>query len=355
MSIKTIALQVMRAIGLFAGVRWMTRHRLRILCYHAGCDGDQDHFNPKLFCRSEHIERRLTWLRQAGFTPMSLDDAVAALRGHRPLPALPVVLTVDDGWASSRRDIIDVALSRGYPITLYVATEVLMAQVPVVDVTVRYVLWKAKVLSATVPDGDRWFPAGHFRLDNESDRRALADMAINTIKPFVRQSPESVAPALEHLAELVGVSSRDLDLASGRFAYLRPGELVEMANRGCAIELHGHIHHYPLADPGALFDDVKTCRSTLTSLGLPAARHYCFPSGEHDSHAPAVLQSLDVVSATTCKPGLASGGGGGAVESYFLPRFLDGRDVADIEFEAEMSGVLQIMRHLRFGRDPVTA
>ena len=52
---------------------------------------------------------------------------------------------------------------------------------------------------------------------------------------------------------------------------------------------------------------------------------------------------LGIRSATTCNPGLNPKGS----DPYLLRRFLDGECVHDIEFEAEMSGFVDLARRVR--------
>jgi peptidoglycan/xylan/chitin deacetylase (PgdA/CDA1 family) len=140
----------------------------------------------------------------------------------------------------------------------------------------------------------------------------------------------------------VGVSPEALALNSRRFGYLTRPELLHAAEQGCAIELHGHAHHYPLGDAAALRADVRACADTIRALGLPPARHYCYPSGVHDATAAEVLPGMGVISATTCHASQGS-----RPDRYRLPRFLDGEDVSTLEFEAELSGVLHMLRVVR--------
>lgn len=344
MTAKTLFLHTARALGLFALARWRTRHHIRILCYHAGCVGDQSRFNPKLFCTRTQFVERLTWLQRAGFTPTSLTQAVQAVQSGQTAGVLPVVITIDDGWHSSRADIIEPALAQGFPVTLYVATEVLLARIPVVDVTVRYLVWRAGPKPVVV-QGVAGLPGGSYRLAVAAERQAFTLAAIAWLKDVAHRQPGEVVDGLHRLAALLGLSAEDLDLASRRFSYLSSQELAEVSASGCSIELHGHAHIYPLNNPQALHDDVAACKTALLALGLPPPHHYCFPSGEHDAHAPDVLKALQVDSATTCLPGLVDPRNR-AVSTFYLPRFLDGGDVTAIEFEAELSGLLHYLRRL---------
>jgi hypothetical protein len=55
------------------------------------------------------------------------------------------------------------------------------------------------------------------------------------------------------------------------------------------------------------------------------------------------MQALDVVSATTCFPGLASP----ASNPFMLPRLIDTSHVSELEFEGWLSGVSQFLPRRR--------
>lgn len=48
----------------------------------------------------EQLETHLTWLRENGYVGITPSELLWALDGGAPLPANPVMLTIDDGWAS---------------------------------------------------------------------------------------------------------------------------------------------------------------------------------------------------------------------------------------------------------------
>lgn len=54
------------------------------------------------------LEQQLIWLRDNGYTSITPRDLVANLDRGAPLPPKPVILSVDDGWASTRvfRDLL---------------------------------------------------------------------------------------------------------------------------------------------------------------------------------------------------------------------------------------------------------
>ena len=338
MSIKQTVLRVARSAGVFALMRALTRSYPRILCYHGGNLGDERLYNPKLFCTPAQLRQRLEWLRDKGFVSVTLDQVVdgaaPAVRG------IPVAVTLDDGWYSSWHDLLPLLAEYGHRPALYLHTEAYQAGAPIVAVSLRYLLWKAGPKAVTVAGID---PAvdGPCDLADGAARHRLCGAAEAWL---ARQPREQVAASLERLGSMLGVTPAQLDLGSRRFSYMSTDELRAAAAGGCSIELHGHVHEYVPGQDARNRSNIERCREIIEAAGLPRPTHYCYPSGAFDAGAAAVMQAAGVATATTCLPGLVKPGNPEA--RFFLPRFLDGGDVAMIEFEAEMSGVLQLLRTL---------
>src|SRR3990172_1696242 len=99
MSVKRFLLYVCKWAGLFAVARRMTRHQLRILCYHGFSLDDEHLFRPNLFMTGDLFDKRLDYLRRHGYRVLDLQDAVERL-GRGKLPPDAVVITIDDGFYS---------------------------------------------------------------------------------------------------------------------------------------------------------------------------------------------------------------------------------------------------------------
>jgi len=340
-NLKNIVLHLAKGMGLFALSRLLTRGIPRILCYHGGSLGDEHLFNPKLFCRPGLLDQRLHWLARKGFVPSSLDSLLehnsATLRD-----GTPVIVTLDDGWHSSSTDLLPVLACHGYRPVLYLATKVFASGAPVIDVCLRYIVWKSPLASVTL-HGLHPEINGLYRLDQTADRERLY-IAAERWLALLGDDPTTCHIALERLAVGLSVPVDVLDLASKRFGYMSQVDLLAAVQHGCHIELHGHAHLYVNGQPEQNRLDIEACRQHILALGLPQPRHYCYPSGTHDDQAPAMLTSANVSTATTCMPGLVHSVTGD--RRYFLPRFLDGDDVTFIEFQAEMSGVLEFLRRM---------
>lgn len=341
--IKLAVLLLARALGLFALSRVVTGARVRILCYHGGCLGDESSYNPKLFCSAATLERRMLWLRSKGFDLVTLDEAASRARrdpsGRAPLTT---AITFDDGWYSTASDMVPVLDKLGIPSTLYLCTSHFLEGWAIPSVAVRYLIWKSGLQTAQLSG----FGPG---LDGQLDLStpALRDTAAMRIVAALDACPparESKHALLESLASSLQVPSAALALASRRFEYLNAPELLALPGQGCAIELHGHVHRYPAGDVAAFKEDLQKCSDTIVAAGLPTPTHYCYPSGNFDGAASKALGSMGVVTGTTCLPGLVTRAD--ATQSHYLPRFLDGESVDMLEFEAEMSGFTELVRNL---------
>lgn len=344
-SVKLVVLFLLRTIGLFAFARYVTRYKLRILCYHGGQIGDEGRYNPLLFGSPHLIDKRLSWLLARGFTPLSIDSldseaSISSIEGKK----LPIIVTADDGWYSTISCVIEVCRRHSFPICVYVSTRQLLSGLPVVPVVLGYLLWKSRVETFNAREsqalsnifGDKVYDLRVASERSELLRHAIDRMQVSGV------SRKELVDLLESFASVLHVQAKELDLASRRFDYMTLEELKSQKALGCNFQLHGHVHHYPLGDPSTLEADVLACQNVLHEIGSHAPWHYCYPSGSFDENAVGVFNRVGVVTATTCYPGLVKLSELGS--KMYLPRFLDGENVSQIEFEAEMSGVMSALR-----------
>lgn len=338
---KIAFLNMAKLVGAFAVCRWLTRNSTRILCYHGGSLGDEYVFNGKLFCPPGLLDQRLGWLAANGFIPSTLADLADRANDHSHA-GIPVVVTLDDGWYSSAKDLLPVLAQQGYRPVLYLHTAAFVSGAPLTSVASRYILWKSRLKNVTL-NGFTDGIDGNYHLESASDKSRL----LTNVQQWLTECADdavATAAALERFSAALGVPPEVLDLPSRRFSYMRADELADAAAHGCSIELHGHRHRYEPGDPEGNRLDIEICREHIVALGLPNPSHYCYPSGTHDADAGKVLRAAGVSTGTTCLPGLVRRVDGG--NRYFLPRFLDGGNVTMIEFEAEMSGVLEVVRNV---------
>jgi len=316
---KLLVLAVARFFGGFWLARRLTRRGVRILCYHGIWLGQDGFPGDAMFMSADTFRRRLAAIRRSGQPVITLSTAVEGLRGDRPLPPAPVVITIDDGWFSTVAEMVPALRAAGMPATLYCDTAHLLSGMPVPHVMARYF---HRIAGRPALPGP-----------------VAADLALAT---DLAVEPAARLAAAIRLGEAVGL---DPDHYRTRrvFEYLTPTELADAARHGLDIQLHTHRHTLHTHSPDDIRREIEDNTRVLSDLlGVPASRfqHFCYPSGEWSSTAVATLAELGLASATTTDPSLAYPG----ANPYLLPRILDGENLSPLEFESELSGFGDFLR-----------
>lgn len=99
----------------------MNSQHIPILLYHSVASGIAGEFAPYAISRAAFAEH-LDVILERGHSPLTVSDLARRLRSGEDLPARPVVITFDDGFADFADDAWPELESRGLPATLYVAT-----------------------------------------------------------------------------------------------------------------------------------------------------------------------------------------------------------------------------------------
>ena len=308
--------------GMFWLARLFSRQSLRILCYHGFSLSDEHEFRPKLFMKPEDFERRMEWLRRHGFPVIALDQGVAALK-RGGLPRDAVVITMDDGFVGVRIRALPVLRKFGYPATVYVTTYYVQRQQPLFNIVVQYLFWLTGRTEVEIPQG---------RFDWIETCKLLRDM------------PSEDRPAvIGQLGDAFGVDI-------GRFMHTRVfhlmtfEELAELDRSGVNIQLHTHRHRWSLGDERANAKEIAENKAVLEPLVSRPLVHLCYPAGQFTPAQYDSLAAMGIESAMTLEPGLNLPG----AQVLALHRIIDGSNVTTLEFEAEISGYMDILR--RIGR-----
>ena len=94
--------------------------RVQILMYHrVGHFPGRVKAHGALYCHLPRFKAQMRLLRLLGYSVVSLDEAAAGLRGDKPLPARPLVLTFDDAYVDFLDNAAPVLQAHGYPATVY--------------------------------------------------------------------------------------------------------------------------------------------------------------------------------------------------------------------------------------------
>jgi peptidoglycan/xylan/chitin deacetylase (PgdA/CDA1 family) len=330
------ALYAIRALGGFALASFLTRRRLRILCYHGFSVGDEYRHLPLMFMRAETFERRLRILKRRSTDVISLSEAITRLRAGG-IDHCETVITLDDGWASNLTIGLPLLRKYGYPACIYATTEHLTAGVQAFNLGLYCMLTSTHrdklTLSGINAELDGVYEIGQ---DKWSLVARLVSAAERTLPIAERQ----------HLLRRVA-GALNLDFSQvfkdGRLSFLSSSQLREVASAGIDIQLHTHTHRLPGDDYEAMRTEISQNQQALRDLTGIEARHFCYPSGDYQPVHPPWLERMGILSAVTCDPGL----NGASTPPLLLKRYLDSELTEDIVFEAEICGFRDLLRSFR--------
>ncbi|MGP2437442.1 polysaccharide deacetylase family protein [Streptomyces sp. JW3] len=95
--------------------------RVPILMYHAVAAEPND-ATRALSVSPAAFAEQMAVVADLGRTPVTTAELAAAWRTGRPLPARPLLITFDDGYAGVHRHALPVLAGHGFPATLFVST-----------------------------------------------------------------------------------------------------------------------------------------------------------------------------------------------------------------------------------------
>jgi len=330
-------LAVIKALGGFSLAQTFTKRGLQVLCYHGISLRDEHYFQPKLFMHEDTFRERMAYLKKRGYLVLSLDEALAHMN-QKTLPPRALVITFDDGWLGIGTKAAPLLKEYGFPSTLYVTTRDVLSEAPVFDIALRYLLWKKR---------NETLALSSIGLDSETIVLSTADEREHVacrISEFSKNWDDHDKQAmLLKLTKTLGIDLNS-DENNPLFRLMTMEQLARLPSGGMNLQLHTHRHRLPIDDPEGVKSEIIKNRAVLKRIVSGPLQHLCYPSGKfHPSQFP-LLKKLGIESATTC----LSGFNYPSTERFALRRFLDGENIAQLEFEAELSGFLELMRKLRW-------
>jgi peptidoglycan/xylan/chitin deacetylase (PgdA/CDA1 family) len=92
-----------------------------VLMYHSVSDAPTAPTRA-LSVRPAMFAAQLRYLRHQGYSGLTFGELCQRRRTRQPLPARPIVLTFDDGYADLIEDALPIMIEQGFPATLFVTT-----------------------------------------------------------------------------------------------------------------------------------------------------------------------------------------------------------------------------------------
>lgn len=333
---RSIYLHLCRILGLFAVARWVTRNRLRILGYHGiwFLDG---HYGNRLFMSPSKFQSRMEWLKNSGYPIISLEKAIDDLTRSNLTPC-STVITIDDGWYGTYLHMLPLFEKYGLPATLYVYTGAVDSQkaLPNILLPALIQLTKKKTLSVNSPS---CYSKLEYDLSSHSAKQDSAEKILNI---FWGLKENFVEDFCRRIASELGFDYDDI-IRTRQFSFMNYEEISDANRRGLDIQLHTDSHRLNPKFPESISKEIVSNREKLRPHVNSSLEHFCYPGGIHSAEMYSYLEINGVKSATLVDTGLV------APESnkYSLKRILDGQDISQLEFEAEISGFMELARDIR--------
>jgi len=104
------------------------------------------------------------------------------------------------------------------------------------------------------------------------------------------------------------------------------------------IQLHTHRHRVPTRKD-LFLKELMDNQDFLKKIGQPKATHFTYPSGVYREEVFPWLSEFGIRSATSCDTGLVNSGS----NPMCLPRFIDTPEISNLEFEAWLCGLRQVL------------
>lgn len=295
-----------RIIAKAAGSVWSPpgkRARLIILTYHRVLPQPDPLFPEEIDAATFEWQVRL--FAQA-FTVLPLGEAVERLKTDS-LPARPLCLTFDDGYANNHDIALPILKHAGLTATFFVSTGFLDGGIMFNDAVIEAV---RSAPAGTLDLRDR--QAGIHSLDDTpASRRAAIDAILTAIKHRdPAQRNDDVACIVERCR---ATPPRDLMMTSNQVVQLRRA----------GMEIGGHTIHHPILKSISIEEaerEIRDGREHLESLLREPVRVFAYPNGrphrDYDASHVALVRRLGFDAAASTASGFVNR----ESDRYQLPR-----------------------------------
>lgn len=336
MKAKLALYSMSKRLGLFALAARLNQGKLPILCYHGFALNDENAFWPKLFMDSASFIRRMDYLQRCGYRVLTLDEGIRKLR-EKSLPKRALIITIDDGFYGVHKHAMPILKKHGFPATLYVTSYYVEKEAPVFRLAIQYIFWRT---SAPSLDLSGLVPGDSTTLDLTEDRGQKTALAMLVEYGETRCDESQRQALIQLLGERLNVDCADL-FSSRALSLMTRSELRELSESGIDLQLHTHRHRFP-EDKQLALQELADNQRFLRHVSQRPLRHFCYPSGIWSKKQWQWLSEFGIVTAMTCDSGLNTPD----TPALALRRFLDGANVSQIEFEAELCGFAEFVRKI---------
>jgi peptidoglycan/xylan/chitin deacetylase (PgdA/CDA1 family) len=279
----------------------------------------------------------MAWLNNSKYSVISLDQAIEDLSKAEVAP-YSTVITIDDGWYGTYLHMLPVLEAYSLPATLYVYTGAVDSQkaLPHILLPALVHLTKKEKVNLSDPSTGSEF---EYDISTDSAKTEIAEKLRDMVWSL---DADQVGTFCRSLAEQLGFDC-DKIRETRQFSFMDYAEISDANRRGLDIQLHTHSHRLNKNAPEEIATEILLNRKKLAQYVNSSLEHFCYPGGVHCPEMYSYLEKNGVKSAALVDTGLVKQ----KSNMYALNRILDGEHVSQLEFEAEMSGFMELIREAR--------
>jgi peptidoglycan/xylan/chitin deacetylase (PgdA/CDA1 family) len=324
--------------GVWLLFRRAARHRIGIVMYHGICESDIGIWTQ---IPLDKFAGQIKYFARA-FTVISLQEALEIIKGDKPSPPHPLVITFDDGFMSNKTLAYPILKKYNLPATIFLTTS-FIDKSPRFEGLIKtdYILCLFRRTHLESLDlTDCGF--GLISLGDLTQRTSEAYKVSNALK---RLSHESANRIIEIIAERLQAElcAQDFHI----FASLEWNDVRSLYSDGLILfGAHTHTHEILTQLPPDKLDfELTEARNRIArELAVPA-RLFAYPNGTIDDFNEVTGKILAGYfdCALTTVQGLNSPGD----DLYALKRIAIGNDTAEWKLKLELSGLKDYIYKLK--------
>lgn len=238
------------------------------------------------------------WLNANGFNFLSQNDILTISQQKKPFPKGAVVITVDDGWLSNERNIVDIAKQYSIPVTIFVTTQ-------------------------AVQVGNFWWP--YVR------KATKMDLGFPNVEEMKTLPNAERIDVLEKIKKVI-----QLD----REAFT--ADQIQKITQSRFINIGGHTVTHPIltnCENDEVFYELKESKELIEKWTGDHVNTFAYPNGNYGDREIEYLKNLGYKLAYTTKPNYLTKSR--LQKTYELPRFCIFEDVSKPEAICRMLGIWQ--------------
>jgi peptidoglycan/xylan/chitin deacetylase (PgdA/CDA1 family) len=121
MFMRNLLLRLLAALAVllpWQAANAQTTVTIPVLCYH----GVNDNPSGRYQLSAAKFQEQMVYLKNNGFTPLSIDDYYRVMTGQIAAPAKPILLTFDDSFADFATHVVPVLQQHGFKATQFVVS-----------------------------------------------------------------------------------------------------------------------------------------------------------------------------------------------------------------------------------------